>query len=373
MAMRRVEAAKPEPLSGRVLARVCRAVLCRSAAHQRMLAANSRQVGRVEVVRELIRQSEALRFRSPSKMLRLARVAVAVADGLRGDLGSTETRIDSRAEAWACLANAQRILGELREAEDSFRQAEKHQAQGSGDPLVRAKLDWFKGALRRRQQQHAEAAELLTSAAQAYERLREAHLASRVLVTLGIAYHEAGDLGRAMQVALWGGRLADCWREPALVIGVMRNLVFYLHQAGRHEEAGHYLPFVRELIEAQDQPLEVLRLRWLEGKIALADGKKVEARAHFEGVRKGFVEQSMPYDAALVSLELALLYAESGWTADVERLASEMYPVFVSTDLPRETTASLLLFVRAVNEGGASPELIRDLLARLERRPPAAD
>ncbi len=373
VALRRVEVALPVPLSRKTLGRICRSVLRRTEAHQRLLATNSRRVGRVEVVRELIRRSEAVRFTHPAQMLRTARAAVAVGQGLGPAACLAELREDARAEAWACLANAQRIGGDLRAAEDAWHHADRHCAAGSGDPLIKAKMAWLKGVLRQWQERYPEAIVLLSDAAGQYTRLRETHLAGTVLVSLGIAYRRAENLSAAAVSAFRGSELLDCRRAPELVVAAMNNLVFYLHHAGHHDEAAHYLPFVRELIEAQDQPLELLRLRWLEGKIALSDGKKVEARAHFEAVRRGFVEQSMPYDAALVSLELALVYAESGWTADVERLASEMYPVFVSADLPHETTASLLLFVRAVNEGGASPDLIRDLLARLERRSSAGD
>jgi hypothetical protein len=53
------------------------------------------------------------------------------------------------------------------------------------------------------------------------------------------------------------------------------------------------------------------------------------------------VAEGIPYDTALVSLELASLYAARGRTGDLKRLASEMLPVFTSLQIHREALAVL--------------------------------
>lgn len=356
----------PEPLDRETLARVCSRLLRRRAEHLKLIASNSPLAGRVQVVRELVRRSESYRFSDRKRMMLHARAAITVADGLPAAAAPAGILADARAEAWACLANARRISGDSRAAEEAWEQADQHWTSGTGDTILGAKLARLKGVLRLRQRRFDDAIELLETAAAAYEGAGERDLAGRTWITLGVAHHEHGDLAAAALGAFRGGQLLDRQRAPELAVAAFINLVFYLHQAGHREDAEYFLALIRDLVAKQGLEIETLRLRWLAAKMSAAAGRKVQARYEFDAVRRGFVEQGLPYDAALVSLELALLYAESGSSVEVERLATEMYPIFLSADLPREATASLLLFVQAVNERTANPARIRELLATLE-------
>ncbi len=318
------------------------------------------------MVRELVRRSESYRFSDPKRMMLHARAAVTVADGLPAATATAAVLADARSEAWACLANAQRLSGDSRAAEDSWSQAEAHLQSGTGDALLAAKLARLKGVLRLRQRRFDDAVELLERAATAYEKAGESDQAGRTWITLGVAHHERGDLASAALGAFRGGKLIDREKSPELVIAALNNLVFYLHQGGYREDAEYFLALIRDLVAQQGLELETLRLRWLAAKMSAAAGRQVQARYEFDAVRRGFIDKGLPYDAALVSLELALLYAESGSNVEVERLATEMYPIFLSSDLPREASAALLLFVQAVNDRAASPARIRELLSTLE-------
>jgi hypothetical protein len=75
----------------------------------------------------------------------------------------------------------------------------------------------------------------------------------------------------------------------------------------------------------------------------------------------------MGYDAALVSLDLARLYAQEGCTEDLKRLAAEMMPVFQSRDVHREAILALLMFQRACEEERLTVDLVRQISAYLRR------
>jgi hypothetical protein len=53
-------------------------------------------------------------------------------------------------------------------------------------------------------------------------------------------------------------------------------------------------------------------------------------------VQRALLEKQMGYDAALVSLDLAILYAQEGQTAELKRLADEVIPAFESREVHRE-------------------------------------
>jgi hypothetical protein len=76
-------------------------------------------------------------------------------------------------------------------------------------------------------------------------------------------------------------------------------------------------------------------------------------------VREAFVTEGIGYDAALVSLELAILLAEEGRAAELRDLADEMLPIFQTQDVHREALAALTLFRQAAAREEASPDLVR--------------
>jgi len=82
-------------------------------------------------------------------------------------------------------------------------------------------------------------------------------------------------------------------------------------------------------------------------------------------VRQGFVDDSQPFGAALVSLDLAAVYLASGRTKATRRLADEMVPLFRSMQVHREALAAVLVFRQAVELEKATVGLAREVARSL--------
>jgi hypothetical protein len=145
------------------------------------------------------------------------------------------------------------------------------------------------------------------------------------------------------------------------------NLMALLIEAGKHAEAEVVLPEVRSLAKEQHNPLDLLRLTWAEGRIALGLGRLGAAEAAFRDAQREFFERGMGYDAALASLDLAILYAQEERTVELKQLASEILPVFQSREVHREAMAILLMFQHAAEEESLTLELARRLADSLKR------
>jgi hypothetical protein len=117
--------------------------------------------------------------------------------------------------------------------------------------------------------------------------------------------------------------------------------------------------------------LDLVRLRWVEGRLAGARGRTAEALAAFEQVRGEFTTRGIAYDAALVTLELAVLLLEEGRTAEVQALVPELAWIFESQGVARELLATLQLFAEAVEREVITVALAQRFLADLRRRPAA--
>ena len=122
-----------------------------------------------------------------------------------------------------------------------------------------------------------------------------------------------------------------------------------LASAGRFAEARELLPEVETLCRSAGSRLDEIRLRWVAGRIAAGLGDRTGARQAFDGARREFAARGMAYDAALVSLELAVLLIENGQTAEVRELAEEIAEIFRARDVHRETLAALAVFQAAVD------------------------
>jgi len=136
---------------------------------------------------------------------------------------------------------------------------------------------------------------------------------------------------------------------------------------GRHAAAAEEFDEVRELAVRLGGGLRLVRFGWLAGWIKAGLGQPAEAEAAFERVRRELLRRDIPFDTALVSLELAVLFEEQGRTTEVRQLTRELAPVFESQRISREALATLLLFREAVERETLTLEMARRLRDEFRR------
>ncbi len=98
------------------------------------------------------------------------------------------------------------------------------------------------------------------------------------------------------------------------------------------------------------------RLRHLEGRIEAARGSLREAERAFLEARRGFLLAGLGGEAAVVLLDLALLYQREGRMREVRRLAGELFPILRAGGLRQGAAVALLFFRDLVETGRATPE-----------------
>ncbi len=265
------------------------------------------------------------------------------------------------------MANACRAGGELRRAEEYFahvRYLILH--QGVTDPAVLARIDDLEGSLRKDQRRFDEAENLLVRAAMLYGVVRAEPDISRVLINLGALHNLRGRPDQAIETTRLALSRLPSDAEPRLYLSGRYNLAFYLAGAGRWEEAADLLEIDEDLYRRFPEPWVQLRHTWVRARIAAGAGDLPEAERLYSEVRQGFLRQGIGYDAAIVSLELALLYLREGRTAELKTLAGEMLPIFRAQDVHREAVAALVLFQEAVRSEDLTLTFLKDLAAYLD-------
>jgi tetratricopeptide (TPR) repeat protein len=269
--------------------------------------------------------------------------------------------------ASAQMANACRAGGDLRSAGDHFQYVRYLvSSQGVTDPLALAQIDHLEGSLRKDQRRFADAEELLTRAAMLFRISGDAVETARVLLILGELYFHQSLLDRAIEMVQTALERLPAQEEPRLYLSGRHNLALYLAEAGRFAQAAGLVAADEDLYRQIPEPWLQLRLSWLLGKIAAGLEEGAEAERLFRETRDGFVRQGNGYDAAMTSLDLALLYLKEGRAADVLPLAEEMAALFEAQEVHREALAAVLLFQEAARREEVTAGMVRELAGRLE-------
>jgi tetratricopeptide (TPR) repeat protein len=305
-------------------------------------------------------------FQNPGRALELSRLGVDIATRLDAATYGEERVKDLGARAWALLGNAQRIRSDFREAEKSFATAERLLKRGTGDPLEKAHLLFLKSSLLGNQQRFAEAFRLLDRVSAIARRCEDPQLHGKALITRGFLLGIAHDPEAAIRYLTEGIRKLDPASDPRLLVAAHHNLTLYLTESGRYQEALQLLETARPLYHQVGDQMNLIRLRWLEGKIAVALGQYMEAEELLKRVRTELVERELGFDAALLSLDLADVYTRQGRSGELRRLAAEMIPIFQSRDVHRETLAALLAFQKAAEMESVTVGLIREVSGYLK-------
>ncbi|HEX4951930.1 MAG TPA: hypothetical protein VF017_00840 [Thermoanaerobaculia bacterium] len=327
---------------------------------------------RPEMVHALCRASHDAARQDADHAERLARAALELARALDGK-PFPALAADLEAESLAMLANALRVQERYGEAAGSWLRARLLLQAGTGDALLRARLDFLQTSFLRALRRLPEALEVgrrSLAAFQALEQWDEAFLAG---LKLSYTLYVAGDPAAALEV------LADARHgvSPEVLarhrLGVLHNRALYLTELGLNREARRELYQAGPLYETE--ATESLRLQrcWIEGKLLANAGRWWQAAGAFGGLRQLYLSAGRPFDAALVGMDLLLCLAEQGDLPAASRLAGELLAVFAELELPEETRAVLDRLDEAARRFRADAALVRlahGELQPLRRLPP---
>src|SRR6185295_17896688 len=243
-------------------------------------------------------ESVATAANAPREALELAHLSVRIAERIPGE---EAWRSRLQGYAWAPVSNAQRACNRLPDAEKSIAHSRQLWEKGAGARpgwLNEGFVPWLEAVLRRDQGRLAEARERSDEALA----LDNGELRSKILLSKAIILKFLDDPEGSTAVLEEAAPMIDARREPRLALGLRFNLVGDLCELGRAKEAEVRIAEVRELAERLGEELDLVRVVWLEGKLAAASGRPTEAEAAFTQVRRRFMASELAYDYALSSL-----------------------------------------------------------------------
>ena len=301
--------------------------------------------------------------------LELADLALFIAERVPG---GESLRSRAQGYCWAYVANARRVDNDFDGADEAFARAWHLWHAGAGadfELLPEWRLLDLEASLRREQHRLSQALKLLDLARAASG---EGPLAiSRILLKKEHVLNVMGDSEGALATLAEAVPYVEATGDRDLFLRFRFNMADDLCQVNRFAEAAELLPLVRELALEQRNELDLIRVVWLAARVAAGLGRAEEAVAGLQQVRGDFLDHELPYDAALASLDLAILWLQAGQTAEVRELAVEMEAIFKAKKIHREALAALSLFCEAAKRESATVELARRVVDAIEtvRRP----
>lgn len=318
----------------------------------------------------LLRKSYELRFSDPKRMLTLAENAAGVAKHIKPEKYPWPGFVaDLRAKAFSELGNAYRLALRFQDAEVAFNKAREFLDEGTGDPLLRARTLDLEASLRSSQRRLDDAIRLLDQAYSLYQDAGDPHLAGRALIKQGNGMRCQGYPRKAVDVLERGLKVIEPNRDSHLVSIAQQVLLDALADCGEYNRASRLLlqSGLREAFASE--PLNLLKLRWVEGKVLAGLGRLGRAEHAFSEARQGFVQRGQGYDAALVGLDLAAVWLKKGRAAEVQALAEEMYATLDDLGVHVEAARAFYFVREACRCQAVTVSMIERVRTFLERLP----
>ncbi|HEY2737959.1 MAG TPA: hypothetical protein VGK45_06100, partial [Thermoanaerobaculia bacterium] len=314
-----------------------------------------------------------LRYRDPQQMRFLAWAAVdaakyfGTAEVNRGRYTPAQLA-DLRIRALTELANAERIIHQYKDAENALCEAAELAEQGSGDPLLVGRIVDVHASLRMDERKLGDALDLLGHLHRHYSACGETHLAGRALISKGMALHYDDRPREAIESYRQGLAAIDPQRDPKLVDRTNHDLLTALVEAGEFQQARR-LHLKSGLAQAfADDELNLLKLRWVEGKIFAGTGKLQKAEQIFTEVQEDLQQRGREYDSVAVGLELAgVLLRQGGREAEVEELAEEALETLKDLPVSNEAVRAVRYLRDACRQRLATAETVRQVVSFLKR------
>lgn len=133
------------------------------------------------------------------------------------------------------------------------------------------------------------------------------------------------------------------------------------------QDALSHISRARSLAHFEAGTLPVVKMIWAEARCQEKLGEMEASEAGFRDTREGMAALGIPFEYALVSLDLAAAVFARGDFVEVAQIAADLWPIFKSLKLSRddEAYAAVLLFYKAARALDLTASMIDDARRKL--------
>jgi tetratricopeptide (TPR) repeat protein len=325
------------------------------------------RLGHLALMRAFLTRSWQLRHDDPQAMVHLAWLAAENARRIDPVQYGPARVSDFQAEAYAELGNAYRVADRLHEAGVELARSREHFERGTREEMLEIRLLELEASLAADRRQFGRARTDLLKVLAYYRRNRDAHLAGRTLVLMGLYTGYAGELEEGIELLERGLAQVDSERDPGLASAAAHNLILFLVDSGRFPEAKKLrLVHSRHLMKPGGRINEI-KFRAMEGRIDLGLGKFARAESIFRETVRGFEEVELPIMAGIESLDLSASLLAQGKAREAKAVALDAVETFTRLQIQREAFQAVILLRNAFEVRKATQEMVEEVARFLQR------
>lgn len=299
----------------------------------------------------------------PRRTEELLELALALVEQLDVERYGQRVVADLEARVLAHRANAHRTFGRLTEARRTLALAKRKLGDGSLDPITEAEVGYFEGTLLFAERRLPAALASIRRSREVFEEFSDAYSVGLCLNAESGILETSGSSVAAIEAAQQAIERVDPAQHPKLAGAARGNLVWSLTAAGRTDEAlarlDEFRPFCSTFADGPTRN----RLTWRHAKLAAQQGDLRSAERLYREAAEKFLELELPYEAAGVSLELALLLHDQGRFDEVREIAAADLSTFRGLGVEPDAIAAWVAFRNAAEAEAVSRSLLERLSA----------
>jgi tetratricopeptide (TPR) repeat protein len=320
------------------------------------------------LVQVLSDTASGLHERQPQFALALADTAISIALTLarRGALRS----LGALGVAWKERANALRLLGRFKDADEALTRAEEAFRKDPGTTAHDLATVWFgRATVYMKSERLQEAGELAAAAARNFLEFGDTARYLNALLVRGSVLYLRGDHAAAASVFEEIAAKARERRDRALLARALQNAAASYAEIRQYAQARRYDIEALAIYDELGLETEKVRTGWTLGSIAVAAGDLDEGIRQLDRARGEFEALGLTNDAALARLEMgeALLLADR--PEELRELLRDVVMHFTSEGMMRNARIAIAHLHEALAANRVTPELVRQVRVYLERLP----
>jgi tetratricopeptide (TPR) repeat protein len=192
-------------------------------------------------------------------------------------------------------------------------------------------------------------------------------MAGRTLVTRALYTFYNCQAEQALETLSEAMALIDEHRDPALMVVASFDQLLFMVDCDRCQEARRTL-FKKRAWLGQGGRLALVKLRWIEGRIAYGLGEFESAEMILREARTGLEQAGLGFSCALAGLDLATALMRLKRREDAIAEGVKAAEMFLALSVHRELLGTVLLLRDALQDGTADLAEIEGTARFLRRR-----
>jgi hypothetical protein len=291
----------------------------------------------------------------PEQALEVAELSLFVAMHLEPEKYGKALIADAKLQAFIEIANAERVLEDFGSATDHLDAAATWLAEGTDDPMVKARLESVSASILIDVGSFEHAVQVLGEVAFINRQINDWHEFAKTKILQAAAYRHF-DPVEGYKAARLGLRSLDASDRFTYLCGI-RNLIDCVNEAGEHGEALLLYQRHKREFETYDSHKMQFGICWLEARINKGIALLTGQRSYMESAASALLALELDYaeagqwqEMALVQLDLVELYALTGKLSQSIATAVRAYEILKANNLHADTQQVWIYLQQAMRE-----------------------